>query len=132
MKIHPQVRRSLAAVAVAAIATTALSVAPAEAGTEVRRSGSCSGTADWKLKAKSRDGRIEVEGEVDSNRTGQTWRWRILHNGTLSARGRATTQAPSGSFSVSRRMTDLAGPDRFVFRAVHPATGQVCRGTLTF
>ena len=32
----------------------------------VIRTGSCSGSADWKLKAKSDDGRIEVEWEVDS------------------------------------------------------------------
>ena len=38
------------------------------------RTGSCSGSADWKLKAKHDSGVIETEFEVDSNRTGQTWR----------------------------------------------------------
>jgi hypothetical protein len=98
----------------------------------VQRQGNCSAGADWKLKAKSDDGRIEVEGEVDSNRNGQTWRWRIKHNGTTSARGRATTRGPSGSFSVERRMVNLAGRDRFVLRAVHAGSGQVCRGVVSF
>ncbi len=126
-------RRFLAALAVVATATTALTAAPAAArGSEVVRTGNCSGSADWKLKAKARDGRIELEGEVDSSRNGQVWRWRIKHNGSLSARGRSTTKAPSGSFSVERKLVNLSGTDRFVFRAVHRATGQVCRGTVRF
>lgn len=39
------------------------------------RTGQCTGVTDWKLKAKSDDGGIEVEAEIDSNRTGQAWRW---------------------------------------------------------
>lgn len=106
--------------------------APAQAGDdgEVRRSGSCSGSSDWKLKAKHDDGRIEVEGEVDSNRVGQTWRWRIVHNGSLSARGTRQTQAPSGSFSVERRLVDLAGQDKVVFKARQPGSGETCRGVV--
>lgn len=133
MNIRTHIRRPLAALAVAAAATTVLAVTPAHAGDpEVIRTGACSGSADWKLKAKARDGRLEVEGEVDSNKNGQVWRWRIKHNGSVSAKGSSTTKAPSGSFSVERKMVDLAGADTFVFRAVHDATGQVCRGTLTF
>jgi len=60
---------------------------------EVIRTGSCSGTADWKLKAKRDDGGIEVEWEVDSNK---------------------------------------AGSDNLVARSRNLASGQVCRGTLTF
>jgi hypothetical protein len=106
--------------------------APAQAGDggEVRRSGSCSGSTDWKLKAKHDDGRIEVEGEIDSNRIGQTWRWRLVHNGSLSARGTRQTQAPSGSFSVERRVVDLAGQDKLVFKARQPRSGETCRGVV--
>jgi hypothetical protein len=127
------VRRSLATLVAVAATSGALVATPAHAGgsDEVRRTGNCSGSADWKLKAKHRDGRIEVEGEIDSNRNGQVWRWKIEHNGTVSARGRGTTKGPSGSFSVERKMADLRGTDRFVFRAVHRASGQVCRGTLS-
>lgn len=125
--------RILAAGTAATAALAALTVAPAHAGDDrVVRTGSCSGSTDWKTKAKARDGRIEFEGEIDSNVSGQVWRWRILHNGTVSARGRSTTSGPSGSFSVERAMVDLAGTDRFVFRAVHGRSGEVCRGTLAF
>jgi hypothetical protein len=99
-------------------------------GDGVVRSGSCSSGAAWKLKAKPDNGRIEVEAEVDSNRVGQTWRWRLRHNGSLSARGTATTSGPSGSFSVTRRMANLAGTDTIRLRATRPATGEVCVGTV--
>jgi hypothetical protein len=96
------------------------------AGDDVRRQGSCSGSADWKIKAKPDDGRIEVEAEIDSNRTGQEWRWVLRHNSGVTARGTSTTTAPSGSFEVHRRTVDADGTDSFTFRAVHNATGQVC------
>ncbi len=99
---------------------------------DVIRRGPCSGAADWKLKASPENGRIEVEGEVDSNVNGQTWRWRILHNGASSARGTATTTAPSGSFEVRRLVVNAAGTDPIGWRARHVASGQTCRGHLQF
>jgi len=116
------------------VAGSLLVGAPALAagGEVVLRTGSCRQAADWKTKAKADNGRIEFQGEVDSNRTGQTWRWRIRHNGELAARGTGTTTGRSGSFDISRRLPDAAGTDLFVFRAVNPATGEVCRGELAF
>ena len=69
--------------------------------------GRCSSGADWKLKVKTDDGRLEVEGEVDSNVAGQRWRWALRHNGSLSDRGVSTTTARSGSFEVERKIVDL-------------------------
>ena len=96
----------------------------------VIRTGGCSGSADWKLKVKTDDGRLEVEGEVDSNVAGQQWRWTIRHNGSVSDRGTGTTTARSGSFEVERKVVDLAGTDALVFRAVRD--GQVCRGVVNY
>ena len=127
-------RTTLAAFAVAALTLPVAFVAPASAshggGGDVRTSGGCSGSAHWKLKAKPDDGRIEVEGEIDSNRSGQVWHWTFKHNGSVSARGTKKTAGRSGSFEVKRRMANLAGKDHFVFRATH--AGQVCRGTITY
>ena len=121
-------RNPLAAALVLAVAIPALAAGPAQAqsGDEVRRTGSCTGSADVKIKAKHDDGRIELEAEVDSNRIGQVWRWSIRHNGDLSFAGRARTVAPSGSFEVERRALNAAGLDSFKFRAKHRASGQVC------
>ena len=125
------IRPALAVLALVAAAAPVAVAGTATAGDgDVVRRGSCTGSTDWKLKAKYDDGRIEVEGEVDSNRNGQDWRWRMVHNGSLSARGWATTHAPSGSFSVERRMVNLGGTDKIVFRARNPRTGEVCRGVV--
>ncbi len=96
----------------------------------VIRTGSCSGSADWKLKVKTDDGRLEVEGEVDSNVAGQRWRWTLRHNGSVTDRGVGTTTARSGSFEVERTIVDLAGTDRVAFRAVRG--DQVCRGVINY
>lgn len=121
-------------------AATALTLGLALTGTlpalandaDVIRRGQCSGAADWKLKASPENGRIEVEGEVDSNVNGQTWRWRILHNGSVSASGTATTTAPSGSFEVRRVLVNADGTDSIGFRARDISSGQTCRGHLQF
>jgi hypothetical protein len=128
-------RTALAAIALSVLAAPLALSAPALAshgGDDGNtHSGPCHGSAHWKLKAKGDDGRIEVEGEIDSNHGGQVWQWRIKHNGSTSAKGRATTHGASGSFSVERRMADLAGQDHFSFRAERRATGEVCHGTIS-
>jgi hypothetical protein len=125
------IRTGIAALALTTAAIPLALAAPATAGGgEVIHRGSCSGSTDWKLKAKHDDGRLEVEGEVDSNRTGQNWRWVFRHNGSVSARGWATTRGPSGSFEVERRMVNLRGTDTIVFRARNPRSGEVCRGVV--
>jgi len=119
---------------VAAMTTAVLMTAgavPAMAGDAERiRRGGCSGSADWKMKVSPDDGRLEVEAEVDSNVRGQSWHWRLSHNGSVSARGTKTTTGRSGSFDVERRMSNLSGTDRFRFRASH--NGQVCRGSISW
>ena len=115
-----------ALLAVPAVATPA----HAKGGDAVRNSASCaSGTI--KVKAKADNGKLEVEGEVDTNRVGQTWNWRIVRDGTVAAKGSKTTAGPSGSFSVTRRIANPAGQDTIKFRAVRPATGQSCSVKVT-
>lgn len=130
-------RRTLTAAAL----STALLVAGAPLATSavaksgddrIIRTGSCSGTADWKLKVKSDDGRLEVEWEVDSNRSGQTWRVRVRDNGALVVKTRATTGGASGSFSVERLIGNRAGGDGIVARSRDLSSGQLCVGRLTF
>jgi hypothetical protein len=128
------------ATATALIAATTLAVlggSPAHAGDdrddrEVIRHGSCSGSTDWKMKAKADDGRIEVESEIDSNRNGQIWRWTLRHDGKVAADGRSTTRGRSGSFEVERKARNTAGTDAFRFRAVNRASGEVCVARVRF
>ena len=87
---------------------------------DVIRRGSCSGSTDWKIKAKPDDGRIEVEAEIDSNRNGQTWRWVLRHEGNVAARGQSTTRGPSRPFEVERRTSNAAAPTPQVPRREPP------------
>ena len=113
--------------ATAALLAVPVVAAPAQAqgGDAVSNSAACA-TGTIKVKAKVDDGALEVEGEVDTNRVGQTWNWRIVRNGTVAVQGSKVTAAPSGSFSVNRRIANPAGQDTIRFRAVRPATGKVC------
>jgi hypothetical protein len=126
------VRRS-ARLALGAVAALVLASVPAAAhahdNDEVRGSGSCSNGADWEVRARSDDdNRIEFRGQVDHTRSGQVWAWKIKHNGSVSASGRAV--ARGGQIEVERALVDLAGVDRCTFRAVRVKTGEVCRGTV--
>jgi hypothetical protein len=107
----------------------------AEAGkggdTKAKRvTGTCTGGATAKLKAKPDDGRLETEFEVDQNRNGVTWTVTIRRNGVRAVSTKATTKAPSGSFSVERRLTNGSGADRISARATSPS-GQVCTASVT-
>ena len=126
-----RLRAAIAATLTVLVTSPVLATAPAQAaGGEVIREGSCARTTDWKLKAKHRDGRLEVELEIDSNRRGQTWYWSLRHNGSLSARGRAETRGPSGSFSRERTMVNLRGTDWIRLYARNLRSGEQCWGRL--
>ena len=106
--------------------------APAVANdSDVIRTGSCSGSSDWKLKGGIDDGRIDVEFEVDQNRVGRTWSVRLKDNGEVFFSGLRTTQAPSGSFEVNRRTANRPGSDRIVGFARNVKSGETCRGVIT-
>lgn len=116
------------AAAVGTSAVVAAAPALAQGGTAVRSSGACTSHGRWHLKAKPDDGRIEVEFEVDVNRFGQTWHVRISDNRHLVASRSRTTVAPSGSFTVEKRIANRAGTD--VIRA-HATRGAVtCGGSV--
>jgi len=95
---------------------------------EVRRAGHCSAATVWKVKAKHDDGRIEVEVEIDSNRSGQRWSVAIADNGARVFTGSRRTHAPSGSFEVERKIANRAGTDRITALARNARTGERCYG----
>ena len=114
----------------ALLTTAALVASPAVApakggGTTVRATGSCTAGATSKLKIRSRDGRLEIEFEVDQNRSGVRWSVLMAVGRTTIAATRATTRRPSGSFTVRRTVADRAGRDQVSARATSPS-GQTC------
>ena len=92
--------------------------------------GTCTGRSSAKLKVKPDDGRLETEFEVDQNRNGVRWRVVLRRNGAVVVTTRATTRAPSGSFSVERRLANPAGSDTIRARATSPS-GEVCTARVT-
>jgi hypothetical protein len=118
----------LAIAAVAAVPTTALAKHGGDRGKTV--TGSCTGSATSKLKVKPDNGRLETEFEVDQNRNGVKWSVTIKRNGKTAVSTTARTKAPSGSFSVNRRLANGAGSDKISARA-KSSSGQVCTASLS-
>jgi hypothetical protein len=95
----------------------------------VIKRGKCSNGAAWKLKGKNDDALIEVEFEVDQNVNGRRWNVVLRRNGATVFRGVRVTRAPSGSFSVNRRIRGSAGADRIT--AVAATSGGRCAASLS-
>jgi hypothetical protein len=136
--MHQTISLSIRRLLGAGVLALALGVAAAPAGTlakggdGVRVDGNCTGSSSSKLKVKAEDGgKLEVEWEVDQNKVGRTWNVRIKDNGQLRFSGQRVTKAPSGSFTVHRLITNLAGTDHVVARAKNPVSGEVCTASLS-
>ena len=56
-------------------------------GDDVRTHGGCRLARSGSSRPSPTTAGIEVEAEVDSNRSGQVWHWTIKHNGSVSAKG---------------------------------------------
>ncbi len=121
--------RILAAGVVGALAALSPAVALAKDG-DVRSKGACSKSSTSKLKLKADGSRIETEFEVDQNRNGRRWTVTLRRNGSLAASTKATTKAPSGSFTVRRLLANGAGADVVTAKAVSP-TGETCTARAT-
>ena len=121
-------KRSIVTVA---IVVTGLSLpaasAPAKEG-DVRRTGGCSESSDWKLKLSEENTRIETEFEVDQNVVGDDWNVVMKKDGNVFFRGTRTTKGRSGSFEVRRVVGDGSGTEKIVARARNTGTDEVCRG----
>ena len=125
----------LTALTVAALALSALTASPAVA------SGDDDAVAAQRV-VQRRD-RVEDQGEGgrrpdrgrgrDRQQQGRAELvWKFKDNGSVFATGTSTTTGPSGSFEVERKPANRAGTDNFVFRAVHPKSGEVCRATVSW
>jgi hypothetical protein len=100
-------------------------------GNRIVKAGTCSAASHSKLKAKTDDGRIETEFEVDQNRVGKRWRVTLSLNGSNVFRGIKRTRAPSGSFEVRRLLAGAAG-SRIVATARSLSGSETCRASISF
>ena len=123
--------RQLLLIPVLALAVVPATAAAKHGGSGAKTvAGSCTKSATSKLKVKPDNGRLETEFEVDQNRNGVRWHVTIRRDGKVAVRTSATTKAPSGSFSIERRLGNAAGKDRISARATSPS-GEVCTASLS-
>ncbi len=127
--LRPLPRTAIVALA-AVLAAVAAQTADARQGkddrSEVRVAGRCGAGVTSKLRLKADDGRIEIEFEVDQNRSGTLWRVAIVHERRVVWKGKARTVGSSGSFEVRRLVRDLPGSDE-VFARAWGSGGVTCR-----
>ncbi|HEY5011957.1 MAG TPA: hypothetical protein VIK61_04530 [Acidimicrobiia bacterium] len=120
----------LATIAVGSLMAIAVpGVANAQGGGGVRVKGTCSAASTSKMKIKTDNAKIQTEFEVDENVVGDLWKVTISDNGTVVAKAKATTVAPSGSFTVRRKTADLPGTDMITASAKNTSTGETCSAT---
>ena len=120
----------LTLVAFAAMGVLALGSPALAKDGDVLVRGTCTGKSASKLKLSAENGRIEVEFEVDQNRNGVGWTVVLTRDGTRVARLTRVTQAPSGSFSAQRVISNPGGSD--VVRATASRKGESCTARATF
>lgn len=126
-------KRSISIVATLAVVMSlaGAAAAPAKEG-DVRKSGGCSDSSDWKLKLSEENSRIETEFEVDQNVVGDEWHVVMKKDGDVFFRGKRTTKGRSGSFEVRRVVDDGNGSETITATAHNPATDESCRGKATW
>ncbi|MFN8187614.1 MAG: hypothetical protein U0R69_11135 [Gaiellales bacterium] len=110
------------------VALGALVLAPAAYaghGDEVEVRGTCSGRSTMELDVDREHGRLEVELEIDQNRSGVRWQIALRHNGVRFFRGTRTTRPPSGEIDLRRLTVDRPGRDTIRAWAKSPS-GEVC------
>ena len=123
--------RQLTAGAIAALGLLATAAPIAAKDGDVIVRGKCTKASTSKLKLSEEDGRIEIELEVDQNRSGVRWAVTLRRQSQVVLRTTRVTRAPSGSFEVRRVVADLVGPDLISARATS-ASGEVCTASVTF
>lgn len=116
---------TLAALALAG-ATTLVAPSVQAATPNLLQRGTCSGRSVVTLQlAHSDPGIVEAGFQIDNARPGSTWGIVLTHNGLTYFNG-VRRAAADGSFSVDRRLPDLAGRDTVSGRARNSTTGEVC------
>jgi hypothetical protein len=125
-------RRSLA-VLVAALTALAVAATPATArDDEIRRSGSCSGPSDWRLRVRKEDARrLQVRFEIEHGASGQTWEVFLSDNGTRFFAG-TRTSGDNGYLRVRKQTKNRAGTDRIKGFGYDRTTGETCSGKLVY
>jgi hypothetical protein len=99
----------------------------ASAADSVTRSGACSATSTWSLRAAEADGDVAaLRLVVNSTRAGQAWSVTMARQGTQFFSTQRTTNA-QGDFTINRSAREVNDVDDvYTARARNLRTGEVC------
>jgi len=121
--------RTLTRLSVAGVTALAvlLPATSASAADSVVRSGACSGSSTWAMRASEAEGDVAaLRLFVNSTRAGQTWNVSISRQGTQVFFTRRTTNA-SGDILVTRNAREANNVnDVYTARARNLTTNEVC------
>jgi len=96
------------------------------------RAGSCTIRSRARFQVNPpKNGRIQVEFEVESRVSGQVWNVLLTDNGHSFFTGKATTKAPSGELQVRSFAKDRARTDAIWASATNPVTGETCSASVS-
>ena len=114
-------------VATAVGVATLLPMTAASAADSVTRSGACSATSTWTMRAAEATGDLaDVRLTVDSTRAGQTWSVALFRQGVQFFSTQKTTNT-SGDFTVSHSAREVNGVDDvYTAKARNLRTGETC------
>jgi hypothetical protein len=118
------------AITLAVAAAAAMTAMPVSADVEREGRGACTGTSRWELSLEKEHGRIDVDLELDTRRSGRAWRVKLFHDGQRFFSERRVTDR-EGEIDIDRTRRNHAGIDRIRFRAVDTVNGEVCRGSVS-
>ena len=96
---------------------------------EVRVEGDCGRTSSVRLRLRAEDGRIRVDTEVRTPRTGM-WRLTVLHERRIVTRVRVRATRSGRGFEHRVVVPDYVGADAVSIRAVAPG-GETCTAAAT-
>jgi hypothetical protein len=96
---------------------------------EVREEGVCGRTSSARLRLRAEDGRIRVDTEVRTPRTG-LWHLTVLHERRTVTRVRVRATRAGRGFQHRVVVPDYVGADAVSIRAVAPG-GETCTATAT-
>ena len=104
-----------------------LPVTAASAADSVVRSGSCSGSSSWSLRASEAEGDVAaLRLLVNSTRAGQTWNVALSRQGSVFFTTQRTTNS-AGDFTVTRNAREANNVDDvYTGRARNLRTGEIC------
>ena len=108
-------------------AAVVLPVSAASAADSVTRSGGCTATSTWTMRAAEAQGDVAaLRLTVDSPRAGQTWSVTLSRQGTQFFSTQRTTDG-AGNFVVTRNAREVNNVnDAYTARARNLRTGEVC------